>query len=297
MSLPSTSSAQVESFFHRDTGTFTHLVYEGDGGAAAIIDSVLDYDAAAARTGTAFADSIIACVRQHRLHVEWILETHAHADHLSAGGYLHDVLGAPLAIGRGITQVQTHFKHLFGLGDNFIPDGRQFDRLFDDGDDFHVGALAARAIATPGHTGDSLTYLIGDAAFVGDTLFAPDTGTARCDFPGGDATQLYRSIQTLLALPPETRIFLCHDYPSAARAPMAETRIGTQLQNNVHMKSGVSEADFVAMRIARDATLAPPRLILPALQVNIRGGRLPTADSNGIAYLKLPLNRLGKSGP
>ncbi len=297
MSLPLSSRPLVESFFHRDTGTFTHVACEGDRGAAAIVDPVLDYDATVARTATTSADAVIAWVRAHRLRVEWILETHAHADHLSAGGYLHDLLGAPLAIGRGITQVQTRFKTLFNLGDEFVPDGRQFDRLFDNGDTFRIGGLGARVIATPGHTGDSLTYLIGDAAFVGDTLFAPDTGTARCDFPGGNAAHLYRSIRTILALPANTRIFLCHDYPPASRSPTAETSIATQTQGNVHLQGNVSEASFVAMRTTRDASLAPPRLILPALQVNIRGGRLPAAENNGIAYLRLPLNQLGKNGP
>lgn len=284
---------QVETFFHKDTNTFSYVVHEGEGGSAAIIDPVLDYEAASARTSTASADLVLAFVRKQRLTVEWILETHAHADHLSAGGYLHDVLGAPLAIGRGITQVQARFKTLFGLGEEFIADGRQFDRLFVDGDTFRVGKLEARVIATPGHTEDSLTYLIGDAAFVGDTVFAPDNGTARCDFPGGDAARLYGSIQKILSLPAETRIFLCHDYPPAGREPMAETSIVAQVQNNVHIGNGATQAQFVSLRNTRDAGLAAPRLLLPSLQVNIRGGRLPLSDANGIAYLKLPLNQLG----
>ncbi|GAA0720224.1 MBL fold metallo-hydrolase [Dokdonella soli] len=283
----------METFFHKDTGTFTHVVWEGEGGAAAIVDPVLDYDAAAARTSTASADAVLAFVRDHRLRVEWILETHAHADHLSAGGHLHDVLGAPLAIGRGIAAVQAHFKPLFGLGEDFVPDGRQFDRLFDDDERFRIGGLEARVLATPGHTGDSLTYLVGDAAFVGDTLFAPDVGTARCDFPGGDAARLHASIQTILALPADTRIFLCHDYPPAGRAPMAETSIAAEVRDNLHVGRGITAAEFVAMRGARDANLTVPRLLLPALQVNIRGGRLPPPDTNGIVWLKLPLNQLG----
>ena len=283
----------VEAFFHADTSTFTYVVHEGAGGAAAIIDPVLDYDAAAARTATASADAVLAFVCAQNLRVEWILETHAHADHLSAGGYLRDALGAPLAIGRGIVDVQARFKALFGLGEEFVADGRQFDRLFDDGDTFRIGELGARVLATPGHTGDSLTYVIGDAAFVGDTLFAPDVGTARCDFPGGDAAQLYASIQRILALPADTRIFLCHDYPPGGRAPLAQFSIAAQRQGNVHVGDGVGAADFVALRTGRDATLPVPRLILPALQVNIRGGRLPAADANGVAYLRLPLNQIG----
>ena len=211
------SHPEVESFFHLDTGTWTHVVHDGE--AAAIIDPVLDYDAASARTSNASADAVLACVRERGLRVAWILETHAHADHLSAAGYLHDATGAPIAIGRGIIQVQAHFKQVFGLGDGFAADGRQFDRLLDDGYALPIGSFAIRALATPGHTRDSLTYVAGDAAFIGDTLFAPDLGTARCDFPGGDAAQLYASIQRILALPADTRIFLCHDYPPGGRAP------------------------------------------------------------------------------
>jgi glyoxylase-like metal-dependent hydrolase (beta-lactamase superfamily II) len=236
---------------------------------------------------------VLDYVHQHHLRVEWILETHAHADHLSAAGYLHDRLGAPVAIGRGIVQVQQRFKTLFGLGDEFVADGRQFDRLLDDGDTFRLGELEARVIATPGHTDDSLTYVIGDAAFVGDTVFAPDTGTARADFPGGDAHRLYASIRKILALPAATRLFLCHDYP-AGRDPAAESSVAAQANGNVHVRDGIGEAEFVQLRRTRDATLAPPRLILPALQANIRGGRLPEPDPNGIRYFRLPLNQLGK---
>lgn len=284
---------KVEAFFHKDTNTFSYVVHEGEGGSAAIIDPVLDYEAASARTSTVFADLLLSFVHKQRLTVEWILETHAHADHLSAGGYLHDVLGAPLAIGHGITRIQERFKTLFGLGEEFIADGRQFDRLFVEGDTFRIGKLEARVIPTPGHTEDSLTYVIGDAAFVGDTLFAPDNGTARCDFPGGDAGRLYGSIQKILSLPADTRIFLCHDYPPAGREPMAETSIAAQMQNNVHIGNGATQAQFVSLRNSRDAGLSAPRLLLPSLQINIRGGRLPSADANGIAYLKLPLNQLG----
>ncbi|HTA65958.1 MAG TPA: MBL fold metallo-hydrolase [Xanthomonadaceae bacterium] len=293
MTATSQRVPQVETFYDKDTGTFSYVVRDGAGDAA-IIDPVLDYDAASARTSTKSADAILAFVHMYGLRVEWILETHAHADHLSAGGYLRDKLGAKLAIGRGIVDVQRHFKKLFGFGDAFVADGRQFDRLFDDDDAFAIGQYEARVLATPGHTGDSLTYVIGDAAFVGDTVFAPDIGTARCDFPGGDAARLYGSIRRILALAVETRLFLCHDYPPAAREPMAETTIAAQAQDNIHIANGASEEAFVAMRTARDATLAVPRLLLPALQVNIRGGRLPEPDANGIAYLRLPLDALGK---
>ena len=284
---------RVESFFHNDTCTFTHVVYDRDGGAAAIVDPVLDYDAAAARTSTGSADAVLDFVRSRKLRATWILETHAHADHLSAGGYLRDALGARLAIGRGIVGVQAHFKKVFGLGDEFVADGRQFDRLFDDGDRFEIGVLQCRVLSTPGHTADSVTYLIGDAAFIGDTLFAPETGSARADVPGGDAAQLYASIQRILALPPDTRLFLCHDYPPATRAPMPQTSIPAQHENNPHVRGDASASDYVALRNARDATLPVPRLILPALQVNIRGGRLPEPDADGVRYLKIPLDRFG----
>ena len=285
------SHPEVESFFHKDTGTWTHVVHDGEAGA--IIDPVLDYDAAAARTATTSADAVLAFVRQRGLRIGWILETHAHADHLSAAGYLHDTLVAPIAIGRGIVDVQAHFKPVFGLGDDFAADGSQFDRLLDDGDVLPVGSLRVRAMATPGHTRDGLTYIAGDAAFVGDTLFAPDIGTARCDFPGGDATQLYASIRRILALPASTRLFLCHDYPPPVRAAWREATIACEAQENVQIGGDIGEADFVAKRRARDATLPVPRLLLPALQVNIRGGRLPPADADGRRYLRLPLDRIG----
>ena len=283
---------EVKAFFHADTCTFTYVVHEGR--AAVVIDPVLDYDAAAARVSTASADALMNYVREHRLTVEWILETHAHADHLSAGDHLRDALGARLAIGEGITRVQARFKDLFGLGDEFVPDGRQFDRLLRDGDTLHAGVMDIRAMATPGHTDDGLTYLIGDAAFVGDTIFAPDTGTARCDFPGGDAARLYASIHRILALPAGTRLFLCHDYPPASRDAEPETSIEAQRLGNAHVKDGVTEEAFIALRTARDATLPVPRLLLPALQVNIHGGRLPPVEDDGVRYMRLPLNRLGK---
>lgn len=281
----------VEAFFHKDTGTFTYVVHGGNGAVAAVIDPVLDYEATSANTATVSADAVLEYVRDHRLEVEWILETHAHADHLSAGAYLRDRLGAKLAIGRGIVAVQARFMALFGLGDAFVADGSQFDRLLAEGDMFALGAFQVRVLATPGHTDDGLTYLIGDAAFIGDTLFAPDLGTARCDFPGGDATRLYDSIRKILTLPADTRLFLCHDYPPAGRGPEAESSIAAQAQDNIHIGHGATADAFVALRAARDAVLPVPRLILPALQVNIRGGRLPHPDADGIAYIKLPLNQ------
>ncbi len=293
MSRNSTCSPRVEAFFDKDTGTFTYVVYDDVDGAAAIIDPLLDYEAAGARTATTSADAVLAFVSERRLKVEWILETHAHADHLSAAGYLADTLHAPVAIGRGIIQVQQRFKTLFGLGDEFVADGRQFDRLLVEGDQLNIGPMQVQVIATPGHTDDSLTYVIGDAAFIGDTVFAVDTGTARTDFPGGDAHCLFASIQKILALPETTRIFLCHDYPGSKREAQPQTSIAEQKLDNVHLKNGTDEAAFVQMRLQRDATLPVPRLILPALQVNIRGGRLPEPDANGIRYFRLPLNKMG----
>ncbi|MCY7354080.1 MAG: MBL fold metallo-hydrolase [Lysobacter sp.] len=284
---------QVESFRDPLTSTFSYVVYDAPGGHAAIIDPVLDYDSPSARTDTALADRLLAFVRKHDLKVDWILETHAHADHLSAGGYLRDQLGAKLAIGRGIITVQERFKQLFNLDPDFVADGSQFDHLFNEGETFTIGGLTGHTLATPGHTDDSLTYVIGDAAFIGDTMFAPDTGTARCDFPGGDAHKLYDSIHKIFGLPADTRIFLCHDYPPGDREPAAQTSVAAQQTSNVHVRDGVSEADFVRMRNERDASLPEPKLILPALQVNIRGGRLPPPDGNGISYLRLPLNQIG----
>lgn len=286
---------QVSSFYDAATFTWTYVVYDCVGGHAAVIDPVLDYDAAAARISTRSADAVIEFVAANRLTVEWILETHAHADHLTAAGYLKAQTGAKIAIGRGITRVQDRFKSLFGLEPGFATDGSQFDRLFDDGDTFRIGRLEVRVIATPGHTDDSLTYVVGDAAFVGDTVFAPETGTARADFPGGDARKLYHSIRKLLELPETTRLYLCHDYPPTDRAPRAETSVVDQKERNIHVGAEVEEDAFVAMRTQRDATLAPPRLILPALQVNIRAGELPPPDANGIRYLRLPLDQIGST--
>jgi glyoxylase-like metal-dependent hydrolase (beta-lactamase superfamily II) len=285
--------ALVETFHDPATSTFSYVVYDRDGGRAAIVDPVLDFDPSSARTHTASADRLLGFVLAHGLTVDWILETHAHADHLSAAGYLQMKTGAQVAIGRGITRVQERFRELFGLEPEFPTNGSQFDRLFDDGDAFQIGGLSARVLATPGHTDDSLTYVIGDAAFVGDTVFAADTGTARADFPGGDAHKLYRSIQKLFALPEQTRLFLCHDYPPTQREPRAQSSIAEQQSGNIHVGGRVSEELFVKMRNQRDATLPVPRLILPALQVNIRAGRLPPPDPNGIRYLRLPMNQIG----
>lgn len=283
----------VESFYDPPTATFSHVVYDREGGHAAIVDPVMDFDPASAHTTFDSAQRLLDFVAKRRLTVEWILETHAHADHLSAAAWLRDRTGAKVAIGRGICGVQAQFKTMFGLEDSFAVDGRQFDHLFADGDTFAIGDLSGRVIATPGHTADSLSYVIGDAVFIGDTMFAPDTGTARADFPGGDAATLYRSIRRLFALPGETRVFLCHDYPPDGREPRAQTTIAAQREHNVHLGGEVAEEAFVRMREARDARLPVPRLILPALQVNIRGGDLPPPEPNGVRYLRLPLNQFG----
>lgn len=286
-------SPLVQSFRHADTGSWSHVVHDAPGGHAAIIDPVLDYDAASARTATHSAQQLLEFVAARRLRLDWILETHAHADHLSAAAFLKDASGAAVGIGVGIIAVQQHCKALFNLGTDFTADGSQFDRLFAAGDTFAIGALQAHVLATPGHTADGLTYVIGDAAFIGDTLFAPDVGSARVDFPGGSAARLYHSVQQLYALPAATRVFLCHDYPPDGREAIAQTTIGAQRAGNVHLHDGVDEAAFTRMRHARDAGLATPKLLLPALQVNVRAGRPPPADDNGIGYLRLPLNQLG----
>ena len=280
----------VRPFFHPGSNTWSYVVADGDG-AAAIVDPVLDFDAAAARTGTASAQALLDHVREQGLRVEWILETHAHADHLSAGDWLRRQLpGAKLAIGEGIRAVQAKFRPVFGLGDDFPVDGSQFDHLFVDGERFAIGSLRAQVIAVPGHTSDSCAYLVGDALFPGDSLFMPDGGTARCDFPGGDAATLYRSIRRMYALPDATRVFVCHDYGPGGRAVACETTIGAQKRGNIHLRDDTTEAEFVAMREARDATLKVPALLLPALQVNIRAGALPPPDANGVRYLRLPVD-------
>ncbi len=282
----------VTAFFHDATSTISYLVSEPGGAHAAIVDSVLDYDAKSGRSGTEAADKIVDAARERGLQVDWILETHAHADHLTAAPDLQEKLGGRIAIGARITEVQTIFKGVFNLGGDFATDGSQFDRLLGDGESFDVGAMRAEALHTPGHTPACATYVFGDAVFVGDTIFMPDFGTARCDFPGGDAATLYRSIQRILALPPETRLFMCHDYAPGGRAPAWETTVADERADNLHARDGIGEADFVALRNARDAAIDFPALILPSVQVNIRAGRFPPPDDNGVSYLRVPLNLL-----
>ena len=282
----------VKGFFDPATFTVTYVVHDPATRAAAIIDPVLDYDPKAARTSTRSADAVLAWVRDQGLALAWLLETHAHADHLSAGHYLREQTGVPLVIGAHITQVQQAFAALFEA-DDVVPDGRQFDRLVADGDRLPLGELTIEVLHTPGHTPACVSYLIGDAAFTGDTLFMPDYGTARADFPGGSAHDLYRSIRKILALPPQTRIFVGHDYLPEGRSEYRwETSVAQQRAANVHVHDGVDEADFVALRQARDATLAAPVLILPSLQVNIRAGALPPPGPSGQVFLKLPVNRI-----
>jgi len=281
----------VRAFFDEATFTVSYVVRDPHSSACAIIDSVLDYDAASGRTSQRSADALIAYVRDQGLDVVWQLETHAHADHLSAAPYLQSALGGRLAIGEKIVRVQDTFGKLFNAGPDFARDGRQFDHLFQDGETFAIGGLRAVALHVPGHTPACMAYVIGDAIFVGDTLFMPDYGTARCDFPGGDAATLFTSIQRLLALPDQARVFLCHDYKAPGRDSFAwETTIGAQRRDNVHVHEGVSQAEFVALREARDQTLDMPRLILPSVQVNMRGGHLPEPEDNGLRYLKIPIN-------
>lgn len=285
-------NAAVQSFFDPATWTVSYVVYEKEGSACAIIDSVLDYDAKSGRTRTTSADKLVEFVQQKQLRVDWILETHAHADHLSAAHYLRRTLGGKIAIGAAITDVQNVFKGIFNLEPGFRPDGHQFDHLLRDGETFAIGALTAEALSVPGHTPACMAFRVGDAVFVGDTLFMPDVGTARCDFPGGDAHVLYRSMRRLLDLSAETRLFMCHDYPPEGRLPMWETTVAEQRAGNIHVHDGVSEDDFVRMRTARDATLEMPVLILPSVQVNIRAGEMPPPEDNGVSYLKIPLNAL-----
>lgn len=286
-------NAHVEPFFDPATFTYSYVVSDPETRQCAVIDSVLDYDPASGRTSHATAQRLVDYVREQDLKVQWLLETHVHADHLSAAPYLKQQLGGRMAIGDRITVVQNTFGKLFNAGTEFATDGRQFDHLFQDEETFQVGNVPARAIHTPGHTPACMTYVIGDAAFVGDTLFMPDYGTARCDFPGGDARTLYRSIQKLFALPGETRVFMCHDYKVPGRDEfLYETTIAAEREHNVHVHSGISEQQFVDMRTARDATLAMPTLILPSVQINMRGGELPAPESNGTRYLKIPLDVL-----
>ena len=289
---------QVEGFFDPATWTVSYLVFDRKTKQCALIDSVLDYDPKSGRTAHTSADALIARVRELGASVEWILETHVHADHLSAAPYLKQELGGRLGIGEHITTVQKVFGGLFNAGSDFARDGRQFDHLFADGESFAIGSLQARAMHTPGHTPACMTYLVSagegatmdSAAFVGDTLFMPDYGTARCDFPGGDARTLFRSINKLLSLPPETRLYMCHDYQPGGRPVQFVSTVGEERETNIHVRNGISEEAFVAMRHARDVTLGMPTLILPSVQVNMRAGQLPEPESNGTRYIKIPLN-------
>jgi glyoxylase-like metal-dependent hydrolase (beta-lactamase superfamily II) len=293
MTHTSPQTPDVKAFFDPATFTVSYVVSDPATKQAAIIDSVLDYDPKSGRTSKASADAVIDYVRAQGLTVQWILETHVHADHLSAAPYLKEQVGGTLAIGSNIRTVQDVFGKVFNAGSEFQRDGSQFDRLFEDGETFQLGSIEARALHTPGHTPACMTYVIGDAGFVGDTLFMPDYGTARCDFPGGDARELYRSIQKIFALPDETRLFMCHDYlPEGREAYQWETSVGAQKAHNIHVHEGVSEDAFVAMRETRDATLAMPVLILPSVQVNMRAGHMPPPDDNGLTYLKIPVDAL-----
>lgn len=284
---------KVTGFFEDATNTISYVVQDPQGRACAIVDSVLDFDYSSGRTDTKSADAVIAFVKEHILDVQWILETHVHADHLSAAPYLQDALGGKIGIGDRIQMVQDTFGKVFNEGTEFERDGSQFDRLFQEGDSFHIGQMRVDVLHTPGHTPACLTYVIGDAAFVGDTLFMPDFGTARCDFPGGSSSELYDSVHKILALPDETRIFVGHDYKAPGRDEFAwETTVGEQKAQNVHVGGGASKDTFVEMRDARDATLSMPKLIIPSLQVNMRAGKMPPPDEDGKVFLKVPVNGL-----
>lgn len=285
-------SFTIKSFFDHATWTFTYVVYEKDQSPCVIIDSVLDYDPKSGRTSTHSAEVVIDFIRTHQLKTEWILETHAHADHLSAAQYLKEKLGGRVAIGNHIKTVQQVFKGVFNLEESFSVDGNQFDYLLAEDEIIQFGNLEIQCLFVPGHTPACMAYKIGDAIFVGDTMFMPDVGSARCDFPGGDAKALYESVQKLLSYPPETRLFMCHDYPPNVRVIQFETSVAEQKKSNIHLKDGISAADFIAMRSKRDATLEMPVLILPAVQINIRAGQMPPKENNGISYLKIPLNAL-----
>jgi glyoxylase-like metal-dependent hydrolase (beta-lactamase superfamily II) len=280
----------IEAFFDPATGTISYVVFDEPGGSCAIIDPVLDYDARSGRTRTSSADKLIGFIRSQRLEVEWILDTHVHADHLTSAHYLRTMLGGRTAISRDVPLVQQIFKEIFNLGPEFIPDGSHFDCLLSDQEAFQVGKLEAKAISTSGHTPADMAYQFDEVLFVGDTLFMPDLGTARADFPGGDAGRLFRSIRKILAQPLQTRLFMCHDYPPPAREARWETTVGEQRAYNIHVHDGISEDGFVALREARDATLDMPVLLLPSVQVNVRAGRTPPAEENGTSYLKIPLN-------
>lgn len=282
----------ITAFFHQASSTFSYLVADPVTGHAALIDPVLDYDAAAGRTGTASARILVDSVRRRGLVLEWILETHAHADHVSAAQFVKTELGGRIAIGEGIRGVQATFARLLNIPAEIAADGPEFDHLFQDGEHFMIGELSVRVMATPGHTSDCVTYRIGDAAFVGDTLFMPDGGTARCDFPGGDAGMLYDSIRKILSLPDATRLCVCHDYAPGGRECRYETTVAEQKRANIHAHIGVSRDQFIATRVSRDQTLAVPALLWPAVQINIRAGRLPDPDGNGVIYLRIPLDRI-----
>ena len=284
--------AQVKAFLDPVTETFSYVVYDQAGGHAAVIDPVLDFDGASGRTSCAGAQRLVEFVREQRLTVDWILETHVHADHVSAAPFVREALGGRIGIGEHIVAVQEHFRSVFNLGADFPVDGSQFDHLFAADETFRIGALEGRVLHAPGHTPADMAWLIGDALFVGDTMFMPDVGTARCDFPGGDAATLFRSIRRLLDFPADTRIFVCHDYPPEGRSHRCETTVGEQRRHNIHVRDGVEEADFVATRTQRDATLPMPKLIIPSIQVNIRAGHLPPAADNGTVYLQVPLDVL-----
>jgi glyoxylase-like metal-dependent hydrolase (beta-lactamase superfamily II) len=285
-------SPEVKHFYHEPTGTLTYIVSDRQTRRAAIVDPVLGFSTVSGRTDKAPAEAVIEYVRDQQFEVEWILETHAHADHLSSAKLVQSRTGGKVAIGEGIRSVQKHFGNVFNLQPPFAADGHQFDHLFVDGEQFRLGSLDCSVMHTPGHTNDSVTYLIGNCAFVGDSLFMPDFGTARCDFPGGDAGLLFDSIQKLFALPDDTRLYMCHDYPPASRKLRFEISVAEQKAQNKHVGAGASKDEFIAMRHARDATLSLPALILPAIQVNIRAGKLPEADDNGIAYIRIPLDTL-----
>ena len=290
------TSITTQAFFDPKTWTVTYVVSDTVTRHAAIVDPVLDYDFKSGQTSTVSADQVLAYLKEQGLQVDWILETHAHADHLSGAHCLKERVGGRIAIGENIRAVQSTFKAVFNLGPSFLPDGRQFDHLFKDGETFLIGNVEATAILVPGHTPADMAYRIEDSVFVGDTLFMPDVGTARADFPGGDAHALYRSIHKILALPLETKMFVCHDYPPATRAPHWQTTVGEQRTSNIHVRDGISEDEFVAMRTARDATLGMPTLILPAIQVNVRAGDMPPPENNGIRYLKIPVTAFPGEG-
>lgn len=284
---------KVKSFFDNATSTITHVVYEDEGEECAIIDSVMDFNPKSGRTSTVSADRIIDFVRANDLKAQWLLETHAHADHISAAPYLRKSLGGSIGIGKNIQKVQSVFKEVFNLGADFNINGKQFDYLFSDDEIFHIGSLEVKAIHVPGHTPADMAYIVeGSMVFIGDTLFMPDVGTARCDFPGGDARTLYKSVHKLFNMPSDTRLFMCHDYPPSDRQPVWETTVGEQRKKNIQINDSISEEQFVKMRSVRDATLEMPTLILPSIQINIRAGELPNAENNGISYLKIPLNSL-----